>query len=64
MPMPYNAKEATLTVGDLRFDYITFGKGSRPLIMIQGLSTRGIKGGGAGLAFLYRIFAKDRPRGL
>ena len=57
--MPYNAKEATLTVGDLRFDYITFGKGSRPLIMIQGLSTRGIKGGGAGLAFLYRIFAKD-----
>ena len=40
-------------------DYITFGKGPKTLIMIQGLNTRGIKGSGAALAYMYRVFAKD-----
>ena len=57
--MLYNAKESTLTVNDMQFDYITFGTGQRPLVMIQGLSTRGIKGAALSLAYMYRIFAKD-----
>ncbi|MBR4291162.1 MAG: alpha/beta hydrolase [Oscillospiraceae bacterium] len=40
-------------------NYITFGTGTKPLVMIQGLNTRSIKGAGASLAFMYRIFAKD-----
>ena len=43
----------------MQFDYITFGKGTKPFVMIQGLNTRGIKGAGLTLAYMYRIFAKD-----
>ncbi len=57
--MLYNAKEQTLQIQNIRMDYITFGKGKKPLIMIQGLNTRGIKGAAASLAFMYRIFVKD-----
>ncbi|WP_407400384.1 alpha/beta fold hydrolase [Anaerovibrio sp.] len=57
--MIYNAKELTLNVQDLQFDYITFGHGTKPLVMIQGLNTNGIKGAALSLAYMYRIFAKD-----
>ena len=57
--MLYNAKELKLTVQDMQLDYITFGNGTRPLVMIQGLNTRGIKGAALSLAYMYRIFAKD-----
>ena len=57
--MMYNTKESTLTLNNMHFDYITFGKGTKPLIMIQGLNTRGIKGAGLSLAYMYRLFAKD-----
>lgn len=57
--MLYNAKEQTLEIQDVEMDYITFGKGAKPLIMIQGLNTRGIKGSADSLAYMYRIFAKD-----
>ena len=57
--MIYNAKEHTLQLQDVRMDYLTFGKGTKPLIMIQGLNTRGIKGAADSLAYMYRIFAKD-----
>lgn len=57
--MLYSAKESTLTVKDMQFDYITFGTGQRPLVMIQGLNTRRIKGAALSLAYMYRIFAKD-----
>ncbi len=57
--MIYNAKELKLNVRDLEFDYITFGNGTKPLVMIQGLNTRGIKGAALSLAYMYRIFAKD-----
>ena len=43
----------------MEIDCITFGCGSKPLILIQGLNTRGIRGASAGLAYMYRIFAKD-----
>ena len=59
MLMVYNAKELKLNVQDMQLDYITFGNGTKPLIMIQGLNTRGIKGAALSLAFMYRAFAKD-----
>ena len=57
--MLYSAKELRLELGNLKMDYITFGKGKKPLIMIQGLNTRGIKGAADSLAYMYRIFAKE-----
>ena len=55
----YNAKERKLNIGNKQINYITFGKGTKPLIMIQGLNTNGIKGAANSLAYMYRIFAKD-----
>jgi len=55
--MLYNAKE--LKLRDLEIDYITFGNGTKPLVMIQGLNTRGIKGAALSIAYMYRIFTKD-----
>lgn len=43
--MFYNAKEKLLEIQDIQMNYITFGKGEKPLILIQGLSTRSIKRG-------------------
>ena len=57
--MLYNAKEQTLTIENIQMDYITFGNGTKPLLMIQGLNTRDIKGSGKMLAMMYRIFAKE-----
>lgn len=57
--MPYNAKELKLKIDDFELDYITFGKGVKPLIMIQGLNTKGISGAAIPLAYMYRCFAKD-----
>ena len=57
--MMYNAKEVTLNIQGVLFDYITFGSGKKTLIMIQGLNTRGIKGSATSLAYMYRMFAKD-----
>lgn len=59
MLMLYNAKELKLNVQNMQLDYITFGSGTKPLVMIQGLNTRGIKGAALSLAFMYRIFTKD-----
>ena len=57
--MFFNVKEDKLRVSNTEIDYITFGKGKKNLIMIQGLNTGGIKGAGFGLAFMYRMFAKE-----
>ena len=57
--MLYNAKELKLNVQNMQLDYITFGNGTKPLVMIQGLNTRGIKGAALSLAYMYRIFAND-----
>lgn len=55
----YNAKELKLNIQNTQLDYITFGTGRKPLIMLQGLSTRGIKGMALPLAHMYRLFARD-----
>ena len=57
--MIYNAKEHILKIKDIQMNYITFGNGRKPLVMIQGLSTRGIKGAAVSLAYMYRIFTRD-----
>ena len=62
------AKEDLLKLGDNSIRYISFGVGDRPLLMIQGLNTRTVKGMALPLAYAYRSFAKsyrvylfDRP---
>lgn len=57
--MLYHAKERMLNIQSRRMRYITFGNGSKPFVMVQGLNTRGIKGAAVPLAYLYRIFAKE-----
>ena len=57
--MMYNAKERKLQLRNMQIDYITFGVGTKPLVMIQGLNTSGIKGTSVPLAWMYRTFAKD-----
>jgi len=57
--MIYHVKEGSIKIENMQMDYITFGKGTKPLIMIQGLNTRGIKGAGMMLAMMYHIFAKE-----
>ena len=57
--MIYHVKERKLQLGATQIDYITFGSGKQPLILIQGLNTRGIHGAGPSLAYMYRIFARD-----
>lgn len=57
--MSFNVKEGTIQVNDIEMDYISFGKGKKNLIMIQGLNTNGIKGSGLMLSLMYSIFTKD-----
>ena len=57
--MLYNEREGKLYIGDVSFNYIQFGTGKKPLIMIQGLNTNGIKGAALSLAYMYRMFAKE-----
>ena len=57
--MFYNVKEQTLPLPSGNTPCISFGTGNQSLIMIQGLNTRGIRGAGLSLAYMYRLFAKD-----
>jgi len=50
-------KEFRLRLADREMDCITFGSGDRPMVVIQGLSTRGIKGAGLLFSLMYRSFA-------
>ena len=57
--MLYNVKSFTLELDGTEMDCAAFGKGGRALILIPGLSTRGVKGAALALAHMYRSFAKD-----
>ena len=57
--MLYRAKEGKIQIGNLKMDYITFGRGERSLVLIQGLNTGGINGMALPLAYTYRMFAKE-----
>lgn len=57
--MLYHAKNETMKIGTTTMDYVTFGTGTRPLVIIPGLSVRGVKGAAVSLAYMYRLFAKE-----
>ena len=57
--MLYQVKEEQLKLKDKTIDYISFGRGAKTLVMIQGLNTRGIRGAAIPLAWMYRIFSKE-----
>ena len=54
-----HAREQRISIHGLPTDTIAFGQGTKPLIMIQGLNTRGIRGSALPLAWAYRLFAKE-----
>lgn len=54
-----NLKEGRLAVRGSTVDYAVFGRGSRPLVIIPGLTLRDVRGAGAGLAMMYRQFSRD-----
>ena len=59
--MLYNAKNGTVTVDNIEMDYISFGNGSKNLVIIPGLGDglRTVKGLAVSMAYMYRIFAKE-----
>ena len=57
--MIYQLKEATLQIKNTKIDYVVFGKGKKPLVIIPGLTLRDVKGAGLALAYMYRMFAKE-----
>ncbi len=60
--MLYDLKEGSVRLGGAETNWISFGKGTRDLVMIPGLvlGLKGLRGSGASLALSYRLFAKDR----
>ena len=57
--MFYNLIENKVNIGEMSLDYISFGKGNKNLIIIQGLNVRDVKGTGVPIALMYKMFAKD-----
>ena len=51
--------EGKVNIPSGELNYLSFGKGQKNLIIIQGLNVRDIKGAGASLALMYKIFSKD-----
>ena len=52
-------EEKTLRLENFEADYISFGSGKKPLIFIQGLSLRKVKGTGPELLHRYSLFGRD-----
>jgi pimeloyl-ACP methyl ester carboxylesterase len=56
-----NLTEGAVEIGDSEMNYVSFGRGDKPLVIIPGLSDglKTVKGTGAILWFTYRFLAKD-----
>jgi len=56
-----NIKTGNIPIGESQMQYVVFGKGTRPLVIIPGLSDglRTVKGTGLILWYLYRKFARE-----
>ncbi|WP_414325266.1 alpha/beta fold hydrolase [Streptococcus sp. OMI750] len=56
----YSAKNATLSMNEKTMDYVTFGKGKKPLVIIPGLGdgVQTVKGMAMPFSITYRILAK------
>lgn len=57
--MFWNLKESTVSLDIGTVDYAVFGHGDKPFVIIPGLSLRDVRGAGAELAMMYRMFAKE-----
>lgn len=57
--MFYGLTEDKVNIDSTSLDYISFGKGNKNLIIIPGLGVRDLKGSGASIALMYRLFAKE-----
>ena len=59
--MLYHAKNATLWAGDISMDYVRFGNGPEPLVVIPGLGDglKTVKGAALPLAAMYRGMARS-----
>lgn len=59
--MSWNAKNGTVLVGNTEMDYVSFGSGSKALILLPGLSDglATVKGKALLLASPYKLFFKD-----
>ena len=59
--MLFHAKNDTLSINGSAMDYIRFGTGPRPLLMLPGLGDglRTVKGTALPMAVMYRLFAAD-----
>lgn len=57
--MFWNLKESAVFLDAGTVDYAVFGRGDKPFVIIPGLSLRDVRGAGAGLAMMYRLFAKE-----
>lgn len=57
--MFWNLVEGKVNIPSGDLNYLSFGKGKKNLIIIQGLNVRDIKGAGASLALMYKIFSKN-----
>ncbi len=51
--------ESSVVIQDIKMDYVCFGKGNIPLVIIPGLSLNRVKGFGFSLWYMYRMFAKE-----
>lgn len=51
--------ESFVNIPSGRLNYVSFGKGQKNLIIIQGLNVRDLKGAGASLALMYKMFSKN-----
>lgn len=58
--MFFHAKSGVVKIGNTNMDYVCFGKGKKPLIMLPGLSDglSTVKGMAIPLAIMYRAYAK------
>ena len=55
----HKVKNHTIQIGNTEMDYITFGKGEKPLIMIPGLNLKGVKEVAGPMAYMYRIIGEE-----
>ena len=63
--MLFNVVEDAIKINNTTMDYVAFGNGTKPLVIIPGLSLNRVKGAGMSLAYMYRIFIKaDRKKNI
>ena len=55
----FGIQNGQVKFSDAYMYYTSFGRGIKPLVMLPGLSTRGVKGAEISLFWMYRIFSKQ-----